>query len=98
MEAGRDLDRLIAEKVMGVEMGTLRPNQFSMSATSEPKPYSTDIAAAWEVLEKLSKNEVFTITNMNYAGDVFCSIGDGEAQAPTAPHAICLAALAAVGV
>ena len=59
MEAGRELDALIAEKVMGHRM-------FEPPPMSEPwevmpddyrgrplLPYSTDIGAAWEVVEKM---------------------------------------------
>src|SRR5207245_4506773 len=41
IEAGRELDRLIAEKVMGLTPGEPIP------------PYSTDIAAAWTVVETM---------------------------------------------
>jgi len=68
---------------------------------------STDISAAWEVVEKLNFLS-FTVSRENCCGvrcDVVCYndvdmkdkvIVAGEAL--TAPHAICLAALKAVGV
>ena len=63
MEAGRKMDALIAEKVMGLppEWTHFEPHgkEFDTSigrvAISEVAHYSTDIAAAWEVMEKMSK-------------------------------------------
>lgn len=63
--------------------------------------YSTDIAAAWEVFEKLLGKEAHAAICRRHdgrwlvvddCGDGFDLIADGE----TAPHAICLAALKAV--
>ena len=79
MEAGRELDALVAEKVMGLSKDDWDPPCFWQHSTDdcekdsvigwmgwcyncgtmvaevgvEPRYYSTDIAAAWEVLEKL---------------------------------------------
>lgn len=52
MKPGRELDALVAEKVMGrsktVVLGYL--------TITRPVPhYSTDISAAWEIVEELSK-------------------------------------------
>lgn len=85
MNAGRELDALVAEKVMGEKrpaptnnevfardalIGTIMGNPIpsedgawrsitSFDAGDEPewipRPYSTDIAAAWEVLERISE-------------------------------------------
>ena len=59
MEAGRELDALIAEKVMGWNLFAgepgygRRPNKF-MSLILDPIPhYSTNIEAAWLVVEKI---------------------------------------------
>lgn len=60
--------------------------------------YSTDIAAAWEVLEKIiSDGGAFTLL---YDHGWFANkegFDEGSSET-TAPHAICLAALKAVGV
>ena len=88
MEAGRGLDALVAIEVMGRHPDDLdRPYP----------PYSTDIAAAWEVVEKLSAEWSFTLArdtkdwwDAEFYADTF-------AKAPTAAHAICLSALNAVG-
>ena len=70
----------------------------------EPR-YSTDMAAAWEVVEKLKfdrgtfwfrleydNNEIWDATFQEVSGRKECFVG----TAATAPHAICLAALKAV--
>lgn len=73
--------------------------------------YSTSIAAAWQVVEKLARDgkhlalQAPGSTDMNecyrtfpkWTAD-FAYCGSTEAQADTAPLAICLAALAACGV
>jgi hypothetical protein len=86
--AGRELDALVAEKVMGWN--------FQRSA------FSTDIASAWEVVEKLQALE-YTFINLLWDGqgwdiemgqdghDISC-----DTYADTFPLAICLAALKAV--
>ena len=62
MKAGRELDALVAEKVMGwhhIEkegyhwMQGRLPGQPANFVPTPVRPYSTDIAAAWVVLEKL---------------------------------------------
>jgi hypothetical protein len=107
MNPGRELDSLIAEKVMGEKFVP-----YDLMLTSYPgntvyatPPYSTDLAAAWEVMEKLGlaigKNEIYP-----ELGAYVCleSMSEGESwlfnsnyatYADTAPHAICLAALKA---
>lgn len=92
MNAGRELDALIAEKVMG------DPLQLKMALG--PRHYSTDIAAAWEVVEKLrtAKYELLICTfSGKWSVDVLHTGKSIDvANADTAPHAICLAALNAV--
>ena len=50
MKAGRELDALVAEKVMGVKNMEQWLINHRMDETGQ---YSTDIAAAWEVVEKM---------------------------------------------
>lgn len=133
MDAGAELDALVAEKVMGiVPCGDWEPINFGsgggpavMKRCGHPRGtcystvvyggggcprYSTEIRYAWEVVEKLRE--------LGYAVSVFCypdpvgPTGGGwwvsvdrpdsslhEYQAvniETAPHAICLAALAVI--
>ncbi len=115
MSPGRELDAVVAEKVMGLsvrpievigasgvhaDVGTVdlprRMPDGRMGVHAAPLPaYSTEIAAAWEVVEKL-RSPVFVL---EWEPDrwlaSFCG-EDEDATADTAPHAICLAALKAV--
>lgn len=74
LPAGYELDALVAEKVMGwTERDSRGPGGHPMRRwfppqngpwewdQDEPKPYSTDIAAAWEVVEKLATDGWFQI-------------------------------------
>ena len=129
MEAGRKLDALIAEHVMGeprptgnvpdgVLAGVMTSNSgggnwigttTGYTAGDEPvwlpKPYSTDISAAWEVVEKMRADKL-SITLTGYwegsTGKWWVNVLDNvetvaTVRTDTAPHAICLAALEAVG-
>lgn len=92
-KAGRELDALVAEKVMGVEtMQKLYPSMMAKGGAWLPH-FSTDIAAAWEVVEKMRREGyIFDIEiRKDYVG-VNCE------HCESAPLAICLAALRAVGV
>lgn len=123
-EAGRELDALVAEKVMGwqsIEYNdfkiwahqdylpaiTNHPLGFAMPEGYSPLPrYSTNIAAAWKVVEKfeakhweisISTDEIGYLVYLTRRND------DGgsttfKGEADTAPLAICLAALNAKGV
>jgi len=118
--AGRELDTLVAEKVMG-SLRPTEPGLFCGEPSDDgkwwwesyqgdtdiskwaPPEYSTSISAAWEVVEKLLHIGLdFTIDSGRdrTTGEVFhsCRIDDiNLTYADTAPHAICLAALKAVG-
>lgn len=112
MNPGREMDQLVAEKVTGWQIGShnglsnLSPEGSRWCRERNPMEgipyYSTDIAAAWEVVEKLHLSG-FTV----YSGlvgplephAIAKIIGRGrecEVKAETAPHAICLAALRAI--
>lgn len=98
MKPGRELDALVAEKVMGWTEVCGYEGEYKGYWKILPK-YSTDIAAAWAVVElplfdgwAIGRNasgkwEVFNPWENNFVVSV----------ADTAPHAICLAALKAVG-
>ena len=74
MKAGRELDALVAEKVMGIELchhelHETRPTckychlnkgfwQPKWGRIEPPRHYSTDIAAAWEIVERLCNWDV----------------------------------------
>ena len=89
MQAGRDLDYLIAEQVMGI-------NIFILHTMNDIPRYSTDIAAAWEIVEKL-RLAILPMSNGQWAA----ALNDDKEFVPgfiadTAQYAICLAALKAV--
>jgi hypothetical protein len=138
LKPGRELDTLVAEKVMGIEVvydafgGPCVPGTDSVSdprgdyglgpiTTGDSIPdYSTDISAAWEVVESMAaKTFEVTVEGGGPYGDRpdlqngegwYASFYLGDSNAPwksgtinaqawasTAPHALCLAALKAVG-
>ncbi|WP_199426265.1 BC1872 family protein [Thermaerobacillus caldiproteolyticus] len=109
----REIDRLVAEHVMGwepvyddgdlisfvTEFGILF---FSDDDEREWSP-TIDIADAWQVVEKLNEDDFdFQVWrekgkyNVEFSKDFFYLYGFAESE--TAPLAICLAALKAVGV
>ena len=121
MEAGRELDALVAEKVTGwklqdkqcpvcgwpygaSELHGCVPGNCSMRPppsrrADTPQNYSTDIAAAWLVVEKSHILDKYSLTTHG-ANWVIVDETDGWdvfIEASTAPLAICLAALKAVG-
>lgn len=140
MEAGRELDALVAEKVMGLNVvshdwscgrdpecgyyeASCFPDDESLSWYSEKGPvytgefstwppedqktgngrfavvihvpfYSTDISAAWEVIEKMNCPYIIASTEdgeqswVHFGNEAHAAIGE-------TPHAICIAALLA---
>ena len=97
MKPGRELDALVAEKVMG------HGSQFNFSP-------STNIADAWLVVEKLKEHDkdvicisVGWLMGADKFPDIYRAVvawrehRSIQADAETAPHAICLAALKAIG-
>lgn len=123
MRSGRELDALVAEKVMGqtpewrekMRGHCMCGRCETCSICSWPLPYSTNIAAAWEVVEHWSKRTRYLFflvqiaptqltkgayrAGWGYTEDFSKedTAAGAEAIAPTAPHAICLAALKAAG-
>ena len=128
MKAGRELDALIAEKVMGHKCScgredlNNRANPYGIkgfclvhgSTDIVGGNYSTNIADAWEVVEKLGRWRGFdfmlvmpdpeqTFHLHTYEAGWYEATNDGPerrvvSDADTAPLAICLAALKAKGV
>lgn len=104
-KAGRELDALVAEKVMGWRAdGIGDDGYFWKGAGSDGwhsdnwKP-STDIAAAWAVVEKMATAEdEFRLAKFkdNPWGCTFRYFEGDRSSGDTAPEAICLAALAAL--
>lgn len=125
MKPGRELDALVAAKVMGLKIkwiggdtGHPRDIRDPWTSAGDGSPgsgvkhpvdnYSTDIAAAWGVFEFMKtrgfdcvvsfrtreqKHQAWFVPN----GDYYAG-GDTDAYSDSAPHAICLAALKAVGI
>jgi hypothetical protein len=106
---GRELDALVAEKVMGWSdcrfkdgrvVDGLGRDQYNKTAQSIPH-YSTDIAAAWLVVDGLMAQGLsFLLGKESVVWRARFYKGDGGVTMPgdTAPHAICLAALKACGM
>jgi hypothetical protein len=100
--ADRKLDALVAEKVMGHDVMSI-----GVGETRDLAHYSSDIACAWQVVEKLLSQNI-EVGLLGSPGDrpllwqVELDEGTGAGEifgdAHTAPMAICLAALKACGV
>lgn len=118
MEPGRELDALIAEKVMGCRPEADTSGDGPVCGCIDRshsdklgwlKEYSTDIAAAWEVVEKLrSPSKMFfeiRFEDKCWSAQFYTAKASvelvrrwyGTGLLDSAPHAICLAALKAVG-
>lgn len=118
IKPGPRLDALVAEKVFGCtpyigpsaqyECGCspMNPEHETMinSWCVIPK-YSTSIADAWQVVEKIEKDFAIQISSDGDAKIIwYCYLENEDKgvwvneKADTAPHAICLAALKAIGV
>ena len=117
LPASRELDALVAEKVMGwtlLPCPVHQPRECSFGGQApgerEPAhipPYSTSIAAAWEVVEHIKHDVSMYVNHTDAKKPTICVViaepkpyngmmlPCGEAD--TAPLAICRAALKAVG-
>jgi hypothetical protein len=126
MTGGRELDALVAERVMGLQvqrdqytagvkalLGDKRsddPWDYYIGDTNDRLPhYSTDISAAWLVVERMRQTHDFELgllAKFKNGKDLWeaeftdCATDEAYksylAEADTAPLAICLAALAAL--
>jgi len=105
LPAGRGLDRLVAELVMGWRGETLGGRTWWRSPDGGTRPAadwqpSTRIADAWEVVERLRAIDFYGTTIEAHADDrwivrVYSNDIEKAASADTAPLAICRAATAA---
>ena len=91
----REIDVLVARIIFGMTDFEVNLDGYMI------KNYSTDIAAAWEIPPMIKDSEHFYVSRMidgKWAAQ-FCPLGNhiARAEADTAPMAICLAALKAVG-
>jgi len=121
LPAGRELDALVAERVMGwldvgkqrdsvhtefvnfgVDPATVEERRAKKYAARQVVPhYSSDIAAAFQVVEKMAEKGdlIFLQTHRGDAERYAATFVEPfTAYAPTAPLAICRAALKAVSV
>lgn len=114
MEPGRELDALVAERVIGWrnlewceachEGGTIAPEGWYGDGPGGEcyltREYSVDIAAAWQVVEKMIDIGYSVFVDYVERWRCFITQGGGESpvEATSAPLAICLAALEAIGV
>ena len=107
----RELDALVAERVMGCRVAwnaapycdcsVDRPHDIATDDDTFELPlYSTDIAAAWEVVEKIIArgNNVWVGFYGNTWHMHFTEDALSQYPADTAPKAICLAALQVMDV
>lgn len=121
MEAGRELDALVAEKVMGwssqadglywdagnhrtrLVLGSIIAKKRDEMGLENAHGFvfapSTNIADAWEVVEKADLWSLYgSIGDGPYRACIQFEDREGLMTADTAPLAICLAALKAKGV
>jgi hypothetical protein len=102
MMAGREMDRLVADKLMSLNLVNLNGHvmNFTGRLYYEIPNYSTDISAAWEVVERYK--EKFNICTYMKDEEGFedgwiVKFGEsGVMGIEAAPEAICKAALLAV--
>lgn len=95
LQPGRELDELIARKVMAV--GGIMGHPIIVDGSIAPEapqlmkvpPYSTDISAAWFVVERFAGPPDF--------GYLFCDLNLFVWNSKTAAYKICVAALKKVG-
>jgi hypothetical protein len=123
MPAGKELDTLVAEKIMGWTKpecqrigGCLKKmfgpdNKCACDSYNPLEGYSTHILPAWDVFltrylasqvigywvfDPKERPDLTDITNLGWAREWFCTCDGKPIAAPTAPLAICRAALKAV--
>lgn len=94
MEVGRELNELIAEKVMNIPV-SVKKRKFEYVHVPH---YSTDISAAWEVEEKMGNDELFWKYDNNVKKQLLARLGKvTEFDMMHAPADVrCKAALLAV--
>lgn len=106
MPAGREMDALIAERVMGrdVLLGSdwYFPSPYGFGGHKSVPHYSTDIGNAWEVVDEMQAARnywAYTGSLSSYCYAMFAghqSQHEYRAEADKMPLAICRAALLAV--
>ena len=96
MKPGRELDKLIARKVLKLK------DEHGFFIELDCPHYSTDIKAAWEIVDKLGEHpgyyDLYLAGHSTQWRARFEEQDTHTAKGETPAHAICLAALKAVGV
>ncbi len=108
MTTGRELDALVAEKLMEWDVGDIFYDETHQEVMPRVPYFSTSIADAWPIVEKYglgvvpcSHFEDGKPCGMPTAGTPEALLGIREGpitSAPTAPLAICLAGLQCEGI
>ncbi|MDR4470427.1 MAG: hypothetical protein MRJ68_19375 [Nitrospira sp.] len=104
---GRELDALVAQKVMKSFVPAGSHPQLHDDAwvdrgdfVWEPPSYSTSIDAAWQVVERVTESCKFNLSmgmfGLYWNAAFYIGTSFETVTATTAPHAICLAALKTV--
>lgn len=105
----RDIDMLVGRLVMGLSIEPSMGDGYLMVREDAGDPtvfsyypvplYTSDIAAAWQVVQKLTTTDDIIIESTADGWRVHFdqSPRSPGAWAPTAPHAICLEALRVIG-
>lgn len=108
LQVGRALDALVAEKVMGWLPHTRNSAYYAtagavnsvgegfatqMQANINDWRPSADIAAAWQLVDKVAMFKFCDITQYDEVWVIDNVVSDWRVEAETAPLAICLAAL-----
>ena len=106
LKAGRELNIRVAEAVMGrryTQDETLGEMEIdSEGVYSSLQPYSEDISAAWQVIEKMKGyNPRIAFDTHSQKWEATFNVGEADFTCPvvlatTAPEAICKAALLAL--
>ena len=103
--AGRQMDACVAEIIfsyedMGFEISPRyqKPTDHGVEVLYDLPHYSTEIAAAWEVVEKMREKYGFLLTDETpwIAELIDCDFLRITGEAETAPLAICRASLLSV--
>lgn len=96
MTAGREMDKLVAERVMGTS-GIFNVSEhwfFAESVKRSLPSYSANISHAWEVVEKIqSDGWSWDMVMINVAHEVDVRFGKCRAASKNVPEAVCKAAL-----
>lgn len=59
MPAGIEMNQAIAENIFGLIVDGYHTTQKDIPNYMELRPYSNDLVAAWEVVEKIKKNQKY---------------------------------------